>query len=76
MIGPIILALSSLSTSAFASPVASAWFAGWHATEGFPVSSVSWSKYTSMTYAFAYVWFPRKPHVRRLTVLIAKLLKT
>ncbi|KAJ3551491.1 hypothetical protein NM688_g4674 [Phlebia brevispora] len=33
--------------------VASAWFAGWHATEGFAVSNVSWEKYTHMTYSFA-----------------------
>ncbi|KAF8915473.1 chitinase [Mucidula mucida] len=37
----------------FARPrVASAWYAGWHAAD-FPLSSVSWSKYTQMTYAFA-----------------------
>jgi len=33
--------------------VASAWFAGWHANMGFPVSSISWDKYTHLTYAFA-----------------------
>jgi len=33
--------------------VASAWYAGWHSTEGFPLSKVSWSKYTHLTYAFA-----------------------
>ncbi|KAF8165592.1 endochitinase [Crassisporium funariophilum] len=35
------------------SKVASAWYAGWHATTGFPLSKVAWSKYTHMTYAFA-----------------------
>ncbi|KIK69304.1 glycoside hydrolase family 18 protein [Collybiopsis luxurians FD-317 M1] len=29
-----------------------AWYAGWHAPE-FPLSQVSWSKYTQLTYAFA-----------------------
>ncbi|PPQ78226.1 hypothetical protein CVT25_015545 [Psilocybe cyanescens] len=35
--------------------VASAWYAGWHAdsTPGFPLSEVSWSKYTHLTYSFA-----------------------
>jgi hypothetical protein len=32
--------------------VAAAWYAGWHATN-FPLSDVSWEKYTHMTYAFA-----------------------
>ncbi|KAF9463284.1 chitinase [Collybia nuda] len=32
--------------------VAAAWYAGWHAKD-FPLSKVSWSKYTHMTYAFA-----------------------
>ncbi|KAF8622115.1 hypothetical protein AX15_007250 [Amanita polypyramis BW_CC] len=37
------------------SKVASAWFAGWHATSNpaFPISGVSWSKYTHMTWSFA-----------------------
>lgn len=34
------------------SRVATAWYAGWHA-EDFPLSKVSWSKYTQLTYAFA-----------------------
>lgn len=34
--------------------VASTWYAGWHAKE-YPLSQVSWSKYTQMTYAFAWV---------------------
>ena len=33
--------------------VASAWYTGWHATD-FPLSNVSWDKYTQMTYAFGY----------------------
>lgn len=32
--------------------VATAWYAGWHADD-FPLSKVSWSKYTQLTYAFA-----------------------
>ncbi|THH05683.1 hypothetical protein EW145_g4627 [Phellinidium pouzarii] len=31
--------------------VASAWYTGWHATD-FPLSNVSWYKYTHLTYAF------------------------
>jgi len=34
------------------SRVATAWYAGWHA-EDFPLTNVSWSKYTQLTYAFA-----------------------
>ncbi|RDB21041.1 Chitinase A1 [Hypsizygus marmoreus] len=33
--------------------VATAWYAGWHSTTGFPLSKVSWSKYTHLTYSFA-----------------------
>ncbi|KAF7782236.1 CAZyme family GH18 [Agaricus bisporus var. burnettii] len=32
--------------------ISSAWFAGWHATD-FPLTNVSWEKYTHMNYAFA-----------------------
>ena len=34
-------------------PVAAAWYAGWHATEGFPLSDISWDKYTTLIYSFA-----------------------
>lgn len=44
---------SPLSTTGNPSKVATGWFAGWHADTGFPVSRVSWSKYTDLTYAFA-----------------------
>ncbi|KAJ8518111.1 hypothetical protein ONZ45_g4793 [Pleurotus djamor] len=43
---------SKHGTLASSSSVAAAWYAGWHA-EDFPISSVSWSKYTILTYAFA-----------------------
>ncbi|EGO25950.1 glycoside hydrolase family 18 protein [Serpula lacrymans var. lacrymans S7.9] len=33
--------------------VLSAWYAGWHATVGFPLSNVSWDKYTNLVYSFA-----------------------
>ncbi|KAF8992480.1 endochitinase [Cyathus striatus] len=35
--------------------VAAAWYAGWHAdsSPAFPLSQVSWSKYTHLTFAFA-----------------------
>lgn len=35
--------------------VATTWYAGWHGTD-LPPGNVSWSKYTSVTYAFAYVF--------------------
>ncbi|KAL0579745.1 hypothetical protein V5O48_002239 [Marasmius crinis-equi] len=34
-------------------PIAAAWYAGWHANEGFPLSKISWDKYTYLTYSFA-----------------------
>ena len=34
-------------------PVAAAWYTGWHATEGFPLSDVSWDKYNTLYYSFA-----------------------
>lgn len=38
------------------SKIAISWYAGWHATEGFPLSKVSWNKYTHLTYSFACVY--------------------
>lgn len=35
------------------SKIAISWYAGWHSTEGFPLSKVSWNKYTHLTYSFA-----------------------
>ncbi|KAG1829648.1 chitinase [Suillus variegatus] len=34
-------------------PVAAAWYAGWHATAGFPLSSIVWEKYNTLYYSFA-----------------------
>ncbi|KAI3616545.1 glycoside hydrolase family 18 protein [Moniliophthora roreri] len=48
-----LLAISTLVSWAYGANVATAWFASWHANRGFPLSSVSWSKYTQLTYAFA-----------------------
>jgi hypothetical protein len=52
-----LLALSavgaSMRTARPTSPVVGAWYAGWHATEGFPLSSVSWKKYNTLYYSFA-----------------------
>ncbi|KAF9462447.1 endochitinase [Collybia nuda] len=43
----------SLSVSALPKPmVSTAWYAGWHVVD-FPLSTINWSKYTQMTYAFA-----------------------
>ena len=47
-----ILALAIISVEGQTPKVALAWYAGWHATD-FPLSKVSWSKYTHLTYAFA-----------------------
>jgi chitinase len=33
-------------------PIFSAWYTGWHA-EDYPLSDVSWSKYTHMIYSVA-----------------------
>lgn len=53
----ILLALPSILSVAQAQPVkshrvATAWYAGWRSEE-FPLSSVSWDKYTQLTYSFA-----------------------
>ena len=37
--------------------ISSAWYPGWESAK-FPVSSVSWQKYSLVTYAFAYVHSP------------------
>ncbi|CAA7260882.1 unnamed protein product [Cyclocybe aegerita] len=40
------------------SKVAAAWYAGWHAgASDFPLSKVSWAKYTHLTFAFAETTF-------------------
>ncbi|KAG9316848.1 glycoside hydrolase family 18 protein [Chiua virens] len=46
-------AASLASSVALNEPVAAAWYAGWHATEGFPLSAVSWDKYNTLIYSFA-----------------------
>ncbi|KAL4078209.1 glycoside hydrolase superfamily [Scleroderma yunnanense] len=33
--------------------IAAAWYAGWHASNGFPVSAISWGKYNTLVYSFA-----------------------
>jgi len=43
---------TSNASSLSGSLVSAAWYAGWHVTDQ-PLSEVSWSKYTIMTYAFA-----------------------
>ncbi|KAH7920620.1 glycoside hydrolase family 18 protein [Leucogyrophana mollusca] len=53
-----LLALSAVSAGppsarAANSLVAGAWYTGWHATEGFPLSKVSWEKYNTLIYSFA-----------------------
>ncbi|KAG1739806.1 glycoside hydrolase family 18 protein [Suillus occidentalis] len=46
------LALLS-STHVARAKVAGAWYAGWHATNGYPISEISWDKYNTMYYSFA-----------------------
>lgn len=59
-----LLALTSINVSAHprvarsiaahsTAPVKAAWYGGWHATDGFPPSSVSWDKYNTLYYSFA-----------------------
>lgn len=50
----VCVAASSLNASSLNSnsKIAAAWYAGWHA-QYFPLSQVSWSKYTHIIYAFA-----------------------
>jgi len=47
---------SSRVLAAGDSTVAAAWYTGWHAVD-FPLSQVSWSKYTHLIYAFAWVFY-------------------
>ncbi|KAG1806095.1 glycoside hydrolase superfamily [Suillus subaureus] len=50
-----LLALTNITASPLAahSIAAPTWYAGWHATGGFPLSSVSWDKYNTLYYSFA-----------------------
>ena len=36
--------------------VATTWYTGWHA-QYLPLENVSWDKYSSISYAFAYVFY-------------------
>ncbi|KAF9466829.1 endochitinase [Collybia nuda] len=53
LLGFLLPALCAPQEPGATSLVATTWYAGWHATEGFPLSKVTWSKYTHMTYSFA-----------------------
>ncbi|KAG9316849.1 glycoside hydrolase superfamily [Chiua virens] len=33
--------------------VAAAWYTGWHASEGFPLSTIPWNNYNTLIYSFA-----------------------
>jgi chitinase len=48
----ILQRVTSLAPTSGAN-VAAAWYAGWHATEGFPISDISWDKYNALIYSFA-----------------------
>ncbi|KAL0059639.1 hypothetical protein AAF712_013604 [Marasmius tenuissimus] len=45
--------LFALAGRTYGASISTAWYASWHATSGFPLESVPWSKYTQLTYAFA-----------------------
>ena len=61
MLPPLVTSLTLLSFVQAApaairssvSQVAAAWYAGWHATEGYPLSAINWGKYNTMYYSFA-----------------------
>lgn len=53
LVSSLLLALSACKGFAAPARVATSWYAGWHADAGFPLSKVSWGKYTHLTYAFA-----------------------
>ncbi|KIK75295.1 glycoside hydrolase family 18 protein, partial [Paxillus rubicundulus Ve08.2h10] len=58
MLSVLSLPLLALSfalpqASAHYRPVAAAWYTGWHALEGLPLSHVSWDKYNTLIYAVA-----------------------
>jgi len=46
-----VLALDAIKRGK-SDPIFSAWYAGWHAKD-YPLSDVSWSKYTHMIYSAA-----------------------
>ncbi|KAG2127499.1 glycoside hydrolase family 18 protein [Suillus clintonianus] len=57
-----LIVLSAVSASPLAArsptacsttPISASWYTGWHATEGAPLSSVSWEKYNTIYYSFA-----------------------
>lgn len=50
---PSVIARAVPLTRRNGQPIAAAWFAGWHASDGFPVSSINWKKYNTLVYSFA-----------------------
>jgi len=53
LLSTLVVNVVPLQASVLATPsIATAWYAGWHAAD-FPLSKVSWKKYTQVTYAFA-----------------------
>ncbi|KAJ3989509.1 glycoside hydrolase family 18 protein [Lentinula detonsa] len=48
----LLQAVTSTASNTTGSTRSISWYAGWHSTD-FPLSQVSWSKYTQLTYAFA-----------------------
>ncbi|OAX38595.1 glycoside hydrolase family 18 protein [Rhizopogon vinicolor AM-OR11-026] len=44
---------AKIPTASSTSPIAATWYAGWHATKGFPLSSINWKKYNTIYYSFA-----------------------
>ncbi|TFK44302.1 glycoside hydrolase [Crucibulum laeve] len=49
---PTLRARQNANSSSGVGSISTTWYTGWHATD-FPLTAVSWSKYTHLTYAFA-----------------------
>ena len=53
---PSVIARAIPLTRGNGQPIATGWYAGWHASD-FPVSSINWKNYNTLVYAFACVAF-------------------
>jgi chitinase len=52
LFAPYILMAAQLAWAAPGADIAASWYVSWHSTD-FPLNNVSWSKYTTVIYAFA-----------------------
>ncbi|OAX39728.1 glycoside hydrolase family 18 protein [Rhizopogon vinicolor AM-OR11-026] len=53
LLAACLILLSFVQATSGRSSVRAAWYAGWHATVGYPLSAISWDKYNTMYYSFA-----------------------